>query len=174
MHRRPSRRLFSALSFALEAIGLVVSSAYKAIFAWWLDGLLIRLWDRHFAREIRDGLVLLFSDHGAVVVPNGKREWPYPSIDRWPMVTVVTVEIHFLFSRERDDLSVEIALPVLPHKWESLGQALDWLDLQQDVRPDVSSWGGDLRAADRFLAAHWEDMKAALRVGWRVTRPRSR
>jgi hypothetical protein len=149
-----------------------VGSAYKAFFAWWLDDLMARHDDRRLAQDIRESFIHLFADRGARVVPNDKREYGKPRSFDEAVANVVTDELHFRFSRVRGEFGTAISLPGPPHKWESLSSALTWLEFQQAMK-NSPGWWGDLRATDRFIAAHWEQLKAAARAPGMLKGPKT-
>ena len=176
-HRRP----FSLLRFVLEAIGQVLGRAYSLVFGWWLDTLLARRADRRLAQDIRNNLDLLFKDHGAQVVPNDTSEYRDARSFDYAVATIVTEDIHLRFFRVRGEFSADLALPLLPHKWEPLDSALTWLKMRQGVnlKQDLPNWSYgfdwsslDWRAIDRFLADHWDDLKAAASTRGILEKPR--
>jgi len=177
----PLRQRVSLLRAALEAAGRLLGRAYAVVFGWWLDNLLARRADERLADDIRNNLVLLFKDHAAQIVANDKGEYRDDRSFDYAVATVVTEDIHLRFFRVRGEFSVDIALPCLRHKWESLDSALTWLDMQQgNVKPtqDLPNWtygfnwsDVDWAAIDRFLASHWDHLKVAASARGTLEKP---
>jgi hypothetical protein len=137
----------------------------------WLDRLLARRADKQFASEIRTNMVLLFAKHGAEVVANDESEQKQPRSFDYAVAKVAAPDLLLRFVRVRGQFEIEIGLPGLPTKWESMDSALCWLDLQEgNIKPTASdtNWGYgfeptslDWGAVDRFLDSYWERLKIA-------------
>ena len=144
---------------------------YALVFGWWLGKLLARRADKQLAKDVRNNLIDLFSEHAAKVVPND--EFVYPRNFDHAVATVVTTDIHLRFVRARGEFSIDLALPDAPHKWESLDSALGWLEIQRGIRPtpDYPSWAYGFNwselnwyAIDHFLSGNWDLLKEAART----------
>jgi hypothetical protein len=75
-----------------------------------------------WAADVRNNLVRLFVGHAAQVVPNEECEYRDPRSSDYAVATVVTTDLLFRFVRVRGEFAIDIALPGVPRKWESLSQ----------------------------------------------------
>src|ERR1700728_1003289 len=117
-----ARIVIASLRPPLLILGFVFGNLYKLCFGW-LDKRMAQQNEQRFAENIRTHLAFLFSEHGAMVVPNEGVPFP-PSFDG-AYVTVAVGNLLLRFLRGRGDFSVRVASAFAPNDWEDFQLVAD-------------------------------------------------
>jgi hypothetical protein len=102
--------------------------------------LLARRADRRFGSDLQNNLILLFTEKGAQIVPNEASDYWEPRQFGLEVATVATPELYLRFVRVRGEFSASIALPAEKPRWEGIGSALVWLDMQERRTSELPKW----------------------------------
>ena len=119
---RELRRLFVLFLVrpAVVLCGVVITSTYKVLFAWWLDPLAQKGSWRRLKNELLKDYAWLFDEYGARVIPMK----PHRQVMNYTSVTIAVEDLLFQFVRGMGEFRVNVAPAHAPHDWYDFGDAI--------------------------------------------------
>src|SRR2546425_7164590 len=130
-----ARLVLAILRPPILVLGFILGNIYKLCFSW-LDRRLARKGEQRFADDIRKHLSFLFTEYGALVIPNEGVPFPPPMDGAYFTVAVGVVRLRFC--RGRGDFSVSVASEFAPQRWEEFRLVADGIGEWDTSQPRSS------------------------------------
>lgn len=185
MNRPPNpfvRALIAVTTPPVRALGYVLWALYWILFGWWLDKRLVRRRDEKLAAEIREALSFLFSDYGAIIIPNDRET---PASNDFAAATVSVADLILRFYWGLGTLSIDVSSARNPKELHDLPSVLNLIDsavarqqyssvlevepvlrphmreliaaFSEDSYAEINRRLSDVYARDRVVTRQWED-----------------
>ena len=135
---RELRRFFILVFIrpVLLVCGAFISSVYKILFAWWLDGWTAKGLQSRLEQDIRKEYAWLFEEYDARIVPTK----PYRQVLDYVAVTTTVGDLLFQFIRGREEFRVSVAPAHAPHDWYDFGEAIALACDDESIRNNVKCY----------------------------------
>lgn len=101
--------------------GALITSVYRALFAWWLDGWTFKGRQARFERDISKEYSWIFDRYNARIVPMRR----YRQVRNYTNMTIAVGDLLVQFTRGHDDFHASVAPAHAPHDWYDFGEAID-------------------------------------------------
>jgi hypothetical protein len=90
----------------VRALGFILWGLYWILFGWWLDKRLVKKGNEKFAAQICHVLPFLFSDYGAVIIPNDQET---TAANDFAQATVSVGGLILRFCRGLGEISIDVS-----------------------------------------------------------------